>query len=116
MIGSVISDPQQQLNLLNDFYASVLTRTDEAAPTKEKVTAKVLDDIEITLGSIEQIIDGLKEQSAAGPDGVPNRIIIDCKEELSKPLQILFRRSMDGEVIPEEWRLANITPIFKKRK
>ena len=30
------------------------------------------------------------------------------------PLKILFRRSMEAGTIPDEWRLAEVTPIFKK--
>lgn len=31
-----------------------------------------------------------------------------------KPLQVLFRKSLDTGELPEAWKTANVTPIFKK--
>ena len=33
---------------------------------------------------------------------------------LTKPLELLFNKSIQTGVIPEEWKKANVTPIFKK--
>ena len=74
----------------------------------------LLEDVKITEDLIKKAIDRLKEHSAAGPDGIPARVIKELKEEIARPLQILFRRSMDTGTIPDKWRLAEVTPIFKK--
>ena len=89
--GAVIADLKRQANVFNDFYASVFTRLTEPGPAKESITGKVLDDVEISCEIIERIIDGRNEKSAAGPDKIPNKIIIECKKELTTPLRILFR-------------------------
>ena len=33
---------------------------------------------------------------------------------MSEPLAILFNKSMQEGMIPNDWRKANVTPIFKK--
>ena len=33
---------------------------------------------------------------------------------VSKPLCILMNRSIDEEIFPDKWKLANVIPIFKK--
>ena len=38
------------------------------------------------------------------------------KEELVNPLTILFRNSLETTKIPDEWRDAIVSPIFKKGK
>ena len=35
-------------------------------------------------------------------------------EEICHALTIIFRKSLDQGVIPEDWRIANVSPIFKK--
>ena len=35
-------------------------------------------------------------------------------KEVSKPLSILFTKSMKEGKIPDDWRRANVTPLFKK--
>ena len=34
---------------------------------------------------------------------------------ISQPLAIIFRRSVAEGVVLQEWKTANITPLFKKR-
>ena len=65
---------------------------------------------------IQQVIDKLKEQSAVGPDGIPPRVLKELRDEIAVPMNILFRESMKSGKIPEEWREAEMTPIFKKGK
>ena len=38
-----------------------------------------------------------------------------CARELSKPLKLLFAKSISEGSVPKIWKDANITPIFKKR-
>ena len=59
---------------------------------------------------MQQLIDG----KAAGPDGIPTRVLKICAAQLTKPLTILFKRSLQLGKLPSEWKRAKITPIFKK--
>jgi hypothetical protein len=35
--------------------------------------------------------------------------------EIAPALEIIFRKSMTEGTVPEDWRVANVTPIFRKR-
>ena len=49
-----------------------------------------------------------------GPDGIHPRELRELAEVLTKPLSIIYQQSwLTGEV-PVDWRLANVTPIYKK--
>ncbi|KAK4811086.1 hypothetical protein QYF61_016372 [Mycteria americana] len=49
-----------------------------------------------------------------GPDEIHPRVLKELAEVLTKPLSIIYQQSwLTGEV-PADWRLANVTPIFKK--
>ena len=72
-----------------------------------------IGDIEFNKEKVMNMIDGLKEQSAPGPDGITNKILKELKEELAHPLAILFRKSMDEGKIPDDWRCSHVTPIYK---
>ena len=78
----------------------------------DAITEEVSIDREVVL----RIIGNLKENSAAGPDGIPPRVLKEIQNEIAEPLTILFRKSMDDGQIPDEWRDAVVTPIFKKGK
>ena len=64
----------------------------------------------------EREIEKLKEYSAPGPDNIPPIVIKELKEELNMPLTILFQKSMETGRIPDDWREANVTPLFKRGK
>ena len=70
----------------------------------------------MTENCVRDVIDGLKEDLAAGPDEIPPKIIKELKEQLITPITIIFVKLLDEKRIPDNWRLANVTPIFKKGK
>ena len=72
-----------------------------------------LIDIEFNRKSIEDAIDELKENSSAGPDGIPAIFLKKTKTTISKPLTLLLRKSIDEGKIPEIFKLAYVTPIHK---
>ena len=39
----------------------------------------------------------------------------ETAEEVSIPLTLLFQKSMDMGKLPVDWKLANITPIYKSK-
>jgi hypothetical protein len=41
---------------------------------------------------------------------------MELNEELAPVLTAIFNKSLDSGVVPEDWREANVTPIFKKGK
>ena len=113
--GTVVSDPKEQAEILNGQYASVFTRDDGDIDEWNINSQQVcLNEVIITEEKVRNAIDKLNEQSASGPDGIPARVIKELKEEMVKPLSILFQKSMDNGKIPDEWRDAEVTPIFKK--
>ncbi len=59
-------------------------------------------------------IKALRKDAAAGPDGLTPRVLKEFEAQLAKPLEILFNKSIRTGEIPEDWRKANVTPIFKK--
>ena len=59
-------------------------------------------------------LKGLKASKSPGPDGIHPAILHECSEILSVPLSIIFQKCLDSNFVPTDWRVANVTPIFKK--
>ena len=114
--GEIVADDQEQADILNQFYASVFTKSHKNVPSVERRAGPELTEIAITEEDVREAMGAIKEGSAPGPDGLSTRLLIGLKEELVKPLTILFRKSMEDARIPDEWRDAIVTPIFKKGK
>jgi hypothetical protein len=65
---------------------------------------------------VQEKLTALDTKKAMGPDNIPPLILKECSQELARPLSILMQKSIDNGVVPELWRQANVTPIFKKGK
>ena len=62
------------------------------------------------------IIDSIKKLSsnpAAGPDGIPASLLLNCASELAPSFLILFKQSLDSGVIDPSLKKAAIDPAFK---
>jgi hypothetical protein len=106
---------QEMANILNKFFASVFTSEDKnTIPVKEKETDEVLGNVIFTREAVLQKLGDLRADSAAGPDRIFPRILKELRYELAGPLCTLFTKSMNTGVVPQDWKSAIVTPIFKK--
>ena len=48
------------------------------------------------------------------PGGCFPRILKEIKDEIAISLEIIFKKSVLTGEVPREWKLAKVTPIFKK--
>ncbi|KAK4806794.1 hypothetical protein QYF61_005590 [Mycteria americana] len=64
--------------------------------------------------AVNNLLCHLDTHKSMGPDGIHPRVLRELAEELAKPLSIIYQQSwLTGEV-RDDWRLANVMPIYKK--
>ena len=69
----------------------------------------------ITEEFILEHIGKITENKAAGTDDLGSTLIRKLAGELALPLMMIFRKSMQIGVVPEQWKEANVTAIFKRK-
>ena len=107
---------EEKANCLNNYFAAISTLDDSNAdlPPFYELTDKVLDKIDITEDEIRDVIINLDPNKASGPDLISNKMIKQVATAISKPLKIIFNRSLCESVFPDMWKLGNLVPLFKK--
>jgi len=101
--------------VLNGFFSSVFTREDlTEIPVAAAGDSVPIERIRITEWEVKKAIRRLKKESAAGPDEIGPRLLQELEDAAAAALTIIFRESVESGVVPEDWRRANVTPIFKK--
>jgi len=75
-----------------------------------------LEDIVITPQMILGKLQHLKLDKAAGDDNLSPRLLKSISSEIALPIAMIFRKSVDTGRVLQDWRVATITPLFKKRK
>ncbi|RMB97438.1 hypothetical protein DUI87_26049 [Hirundo rustica rustica] len=64
--------------------------------------------------AVRELLGHLDIFKSMGPDGIHPRVMRELADELAKPLSIIYQESwLTGEV-PGDWKLANVTPVYKK--
>ena len=112
--GSSTNDNQEKTEILNNYFASVFTEEGpEALPDfEERNFAEPLTNIAINETKIIKTIDKLQASKSQGPDQTHPKLIKECKDSLTKPSEILFKKSMENSQIPKIWKQGNVTAIF----
>ncbi|TRZ08455.1 hypothetical protein HGM15179_018648 [Zosterops borbonicus] len=63
---------------------------------------------------VRELLSLLDVHKSMGSDEIHPRVMRELGDELAKPLSIIYQQSwLTGEV-PDDWKLANVTPIHKK--
>ena len=73
-----------------------------------------ISNIFISEGSILKLLKGLDISKASGPDQIPNQVLRELAIHLAPVLTSLFNQSLSSELLPSDWKTANVTPVFKK--
>lgn len=90
----------------------------------EEELRKILKDVNINSElSFKECLDRnylatlLKEVQLSGHThemDISSYILVKCAESISIPLFIIMYKCLDYSEMPKQWKMANITPIFKK--
>ena len=59
-------------------------------------------------------LSNLDIHKSMGPDGMHPQLLRELAEVIARPLSIIFCKLWGMGEVPEDWRKANVTPIFKK--
>ena len=73
-----------------------------------------LNTVQFTESKVNEKLIKLKPNSAPGPDKHWPRVLHDLADVLCTPLAIVYQKCLDECSVPDDWKLANITPVFKK--
>ena len=115
--GEAVSSPLKMANILNSQFTSVFTHEPsndtplcDFGVDQYPSTSKLV----ISEPGILKLLQSLSPNKACGPDELPAFILKNCGYSISKFLVPFFQRTIDAGLVPNDWKNANIVPIFKK--
>ena len=76
----------------------------------------ILENININEVRVNKLLKGLQIDKSPGPDKIHNRVLNKTADLITYPITAIFNDSMHSGNLPFEWKLAEVTPIFKKGK
>ena len=105
-------------NLLNKYFCKQSTIDDSGhnlPPTGQTVQlSKCINIINISPQDVQDAISTVDPSKACGPDLISPKLLREGSNELALPLSIYFNKLICNSYFPSQWKLANVTPIYKK--
>ena len=113
--GTIVVEDSEIVEVQVDYFSTVYTsHKGEQMPEMKEMTTAELCDIVITPEIVGSKLKKLDENKSSGPDVFHPFVLKETAEEISVPLAVIYRKSLDEGVCPSEWKCANVTPIHKK--
>ena len=111
----LVTDDTQKAEALNTQFKSVFTiEQDGPLPDKGPSPHPTMPEISITTSGISKLLQNLNIHKAMGPDQINAKILRELQDILAPTLEIIFNHSLNTGIVPSDWKMANITPLFKK--
>lgn len=101
---------------MNNFFYSNFTVLDSDAepPPINTFVNPELSNLVLTTAEIRLILCTLNANKATGPDSLSAKLLKECAAELAPSLTALFNLSLSLSTVPDQWKAAHVTPVFKK--
>ena len=106
--GSMTASDFEMVNSsFNGHFASVFTTEDISSIPTPSVSSvpshNIFSDINFTTQhDVLQALSKLRVDKTAGPDEVSARLLIEIKDNIVYPLFVIFRKSLDEGVVPND--------------
>jgi len=107
------TDDKELAEILNKQFGNVFSVDDHKSPNIEGPTNPEISDIIFTAKGIEKLLKIINPKKASGPDKVSARILNTCSDIVANGLVLLFKASLEQGEIPNDWKHAYVTPLFK---
>jgi len=62
---------------------------------------------------VKNTLSKLRQDKSTGADDIGPRLLFNIQDEICFPLYLLFRKSLDDGLVPDDWRSANVSPLYK---
>ena len=118
--NKVHSSNDEKAEALNQYFQSVFTK--EATGNLQRIKTSLSGEqspqlFDFITFSEEEVCDELCKidvRKASGPDGVHGRLLKEAAPFIANSLAKLFAKSLATGCIPQDWKVANVTPVHKK--
>ena len=115
--GQLTETEEETAQALGNFFSSVFVQENGNADTdedsgKSKNSVKLVIDEDTVMNKLLK----LKIDKAQGPDDIHPSVLRNCAQSVAQPLTIIYRKSLEEGILPKDWKMAVVVPIFKKGK
>ncbi|CAM5110091.1 unnamed protein product [Eretmochelys imbricata] len=115
--GNLVTEDVEKANVLNAFFASFFTNKVSSQTAALGITTWGIDgQPSVEKEMVRDYLEKLDVHKSMGPDELHPRVLKELAAVIAEPLAIIFENSWRMGEVPDDWKKANVVPIFKKGK
>ncbi|XP_059581880.1 uncharacterized protein LOC109283139 [Alligator mississippiensis] len=114
-LGNLVVAPEEKAEPFNKFFTSAFLCRDRDSPTVFQ------DGLEgnasrprVEQDQVRVLLEGLDTFKSAGPDALHPRVLRELAGVIAGPLAWFDECSWYSGQVPDDWKIANVVPVFKK--
>ena len=118
---STTADEKECANIFANTFKTKVDKLVQQVGTKDALTKNISKKLytvqprlQFSIQDITKAVQGFKQSSSCGPDGIPINYIKDMIVPLAPILKFLFDKAAFHAKSPLQWKTAKIVPIHKK--
>lgn len=111
--GKLLEDNFTKAECFNAYFYSMFSAQNPTFMSHSLPQLPDMNEIVITEQGVTSLLSNLNPYSAYGPDGISNHILKRCAAALAPFLVLIFNVSLQTEMLPRDWKSANVTPMHK---
>ena len=101
-------------NMFNEYFVSIFSSdSDVAFEHRDRLHNVEFENITLSEEEVLAVIMNLDHNKAHGPDNIPARLLKETAAQIAPSLCSLFNKSLRIGVVPDDWKLANVVPVYK---
>eukprot|EP00061_Rhincodon_typus_P002524 g17785.t1 len=108
-------EPEGVGEVLNEYFVLIFCKKKElmGEDLRER-SVEFLSQVACKKEKVSCILRSIKVDKSLGPDGICPRILREARGQIAGALANIFVSSLATGEVPEDWRIANVVPVFKK--
>ena len=114
--GATFTGDKDRANLLNNQFCSVFNQAADSndLPDLGPSPFPPIPHIQVSVNGVTKLLKKLNPHKSSGPDAIPARLLKELADSLGPVLRIIYQASIDTGTVPDVWKTALVTPVFKK--
>ena len=114
--GQTAVTDREKADVLANFFSSVFTTEDTNSDNyrMENRCEEKSDDSPFTIVEVNKLLKDLDVTKSPGPDNFHPKVLHELADVIDRPLTIIFNKSFESGILPDIWKIGQITALFKK--